>query len=298
MIRYAYSLPIALLVAFCSCKKDSYQKPDLAPIAVTFKVSGNFSFVDAARSTPAASPARSLSETINYLYYFAFDADGNPVSNRSFQLSDPDFGSIRDVLEAGSYHIVVVGLKGENIFTESTVFNRIGLMVKNPEEEVFLATLNLDISEDAPSHEVVLKRMTSLLNVEFDETIPESVTRIEVAMANEYDRLNLSSGQVDASVGSGATKGKPKLISRTFIQQEDRVKPSLKIPMLNTVFPVSISIKAYNASKLVKQVRLSDVLMLRNTRYTLSGKLFRPVDVAAGVVIDEAWENEVTMDFP
>lgn len=287
----AYLITLLAFACFAACRKESLKQKS-GPLTFDIEVSGASAFAE-----DNVSAAETPVERFNFIHYYAYNAEGILASSKVYKKGEADFGLITDKLEAGTYQVILVGLKGENTFFLPAEKARAALIVKDPEEEVFLDSRSMLVAENGEHHEFVIKRVTSLLRVQLEEIFTDNIDKLSVSVANEYDKIVFTTGDVDATTSSGTVKGKVKVVEKQLITAEDRRSPVIETPIVNTQFPVTITLRAHEGSKVVKQLAIPNVVLQRNKKMILKGKLFRQVESGGSVRVDDNWSSEIVIEF-
>ncbi len=185
-------IAIALLAMSCS-NSESIEAPQSGKVTVTFSVS-NYEQKD-------MDDAETRSASINNLDYLTlgiYDANtlelvDTPVTQ---YYSDDDFGTFSVTLEYGSYKVLVLGYTNSRqpdmtnpkalVFTDNFV----------PNLFINMSDLTVDANTSG-SQTIMLSRVVAGFRVEFADSTPETIDRVEVVAEGGSYILNSTTGYAD-----------------------------------------------------------------------------------------------------
>ncbi|GAB2701675.1 hypothetical protein GCM10027037_28780 [Mucilaginibacter koreensis] len=214
------SLLILTLCGLClfACKKEHHATIDDnssqstgTRYPVSFNVSGFSQNISPINASPnriklaATSSADSLRQNLNLLYYLVFDSNNKLVHRLLQHAGDAGFGSVTDSLTTGKYTVFFAGsLSNELNVVNYANFSPVLLsnhyiVFNNPKFDdwghTYFKQYDLQVGNQNQQQQLTLDRIGGQLQVNIQDAIPASVTKISIAFVyNEIYRFpgNLS----------------------------------------------------------------------------------------------------------
>jgi|GEM_PF-2186696 len=316
------SLPALVLVfLIISCKKEhkTRQTGDVQH-KVAFNVGFSQQIVDFSTGTKKLNTLKTdavtLADKIDVLFYAVYDASGNQIHVIKQLATDSGFGSYTDILNPGTYNVVVAGGKAgfslapdlqSGISTSklsTDVLNygsRIvsgGTTVWNSfNKDAFYKKIQLTVANTDLTQNFALDRIVSLLVANINDAVPSNVKTIGIILSPMPNRFQIGSGLPSTAAGGGV--GVIDTLSASDIGKTNH--------QLSTIFlysqPFNFTIKAssgldFNTS-LVANKTSSGITGAPNTKTNISGNLFGGAGGGSNVKIDTSWNSTpIVKSFP
>lgn len=299
-----FVLPFLMLIF--SCEENIPIEPPVANqklFNVSFNVSGFTSHVTplASLKTSAVNQTMNLSvadlpNQITALEYLIYNSSGQLLKD-SIQTSSSTFGTMNLQLPAGSYKLIVAGMRGlYTIYSKESSVD-ISLTSKYPSKigDWFKQVADFVVNEQALNQNIVLDRVVGKVGFILTDAIPKDIAKISMGFTTgSYVLLNSSYSpgtvtQIEESPLKLSDEGKLNYSSSAFV-----------IPMNTGSITTDVSIRAYNTSgTLIVEKIIKNVVVEKNKMTTLSGALFTslPSSTTTNVTVNSDWKPSTTVTF-
>jgi hypothetical protein len=319
-------LPFFALFAVClffSCKREKANetKPSSRTYKVTFNVSDFTQTI--LNTTSKKKEINSLkvdSATNNIAAYTAvldlsiFDAQGNLVRKLQQAAGAANYGIVADSLAAGTYTVVIdagqsllklsagevsTSLPLHPDLTTGILYYRSPVSVGRPANEgpwfdTFYKKFQLTVTNAPINQNVILDRIVSKLEVDFNDAIPLNAARVDVFVRKE-------------SFEFGINNGLPQTVNTDTITFHYPIPASAKGTsnysvsqiMLNTGTPFSVILTAYDsANKIIAIHSVDNVTCQANKRTILTGNFSSTSpDNSLKVSLNSSWGAPTTVNY-
>jgi hypothetical protein len=273
MKRYiTYCLVIAALIT--SCKKDKKNNPDAKKLyPITFNISGLKQTTKTSGITGKLT-INALPDSTQKLYYVLSGAQTKLL----FQTSAvPGFGIIKDSLPAGNYTVGLIQARG-NLQSTNSAFTT--------DSDTYFKLLPITVSNGPINSNVTLDRINGKLEVNIEDAIPATISSISVTITSDANNFLISAGAKPQSP-----------VIRTYtktITPADIGKTNVKIsgPIFNVTAPFSVTIKATGTGTSYLPKKVDNVTCDRNTKTTLTGKLFTAPTSGFDISINGSFDTD------
>ena len=273
-----FTLLLITLVSLASCKKDNHSDA-LQEIPITFSLSG---FETNITSFPKlGASVKEVGDTLrNYAKYLdciIYDANENPIKVISQDYTSSDFGKITTNLLPGNYTAVFLAAPNKNrLSLEGQSLSQTYVKFFSPDDEdIFLAKLNISVSNNPVNQKVRLERLVGGIEVTIEDALPVKANKIEIRIQHEPTLHNI----VTNTQSRYLTKVKDFPIPADKIGQTNT---KYFLHVLNTETPVNVEVSCWRKIDggpdplVLAKKTISNVRVYRNEVTRLSGSLFTP----------------------
>ncbi|MEX6686619.1 FimB/Mfa2 family fimbrial subunit [Danxiaibacter flavus] len=305
-MRLTSIVPLVFLsLIFNSCSKNAgidQQPVDQIPdLSKTHSVAFDFSNFKVSYNERASNKEVAAKDYLSIISIIAFDSAGNhanSVVQSTYGGNTSGFDAISLPLKAGTYTFLVEGTAKENqqLFTDFSELSTTRLMTSLSHDDrhgsdVFYNKFVLTVGDrDTTINTLRLERLTGLLEIQFTDTLPENVERVDVKL---YD------APFSYYVAEDSVKGRDSM----FVGQIARNTniDSLKVSnfFFGTNTPVTVVIKTYDKNgNFMFEKRVDNIFVYRNKKTILKGKLY-PTNLSVGmpVTVDPDFAEIINQSF-
>ena len=319
-------LAIIILFSITSCKKITEQeqatvKAEGTP--VTFAVSGfsqsNSPFSTSGTGTNKVTNGTATQAGVTKIHYVVFNQAGNEVSRLEQNVAFPNslfrvdyrtkyklndntpFGSLKDTLKQGTYTFYVAGTTEETanlnreqnwggqdfyypaILSESRIYPS----TAQNRGDLFLYKGELVVGPASMNQTVTLNRMMGKLEMVIEDALPKGLYSFEIEFKTENEYLITSTLKPGGSLYDGVYR----FHSGNYPSESNDGKYTRSWTFLNTATPMSMTIKMFNASKLVATKTIENIKLTANQKTTVTGKLLEagPTNGAFNLTFNQNW---------
>jgi hypothetical protein len=278
---------MASLLLF-SCKKEhSGGNGTGNPVSKTYKVNFNVSGFSQSTITTGinktgvnslkANSTTTTAPNMDFIYYYVFDSGGKQLHFATQDSTESNFGTISDVLPAGTYTIIIgAGKKGFSTFTYPVPVNTWFFSynkTRNTEpnnhwQDTFYDKFQVTVSGDI-NQNVTMSRLIGVLEINILDVIPPTAKNITISVNNEDYFYTIFPGETPSQPDTLMSNNiLPAAVNGTANYKKD-------IIIGNTTTPFNVVIVCSDASnKTLGTATISGVTCQKNTKTILSGNLF------------------------
>ena len=238
--------------------------------------------------------ASALNEVCSRITFCIYSGEGDKPDKiqKDQTLETENFGSLDILLEEGTYTLVVLAHNGDGNPTmttpSKTTFNN---KKTRKATDTFLYCQKISVHENMEPIEVNLERVVAKLELNLtDQTIPESISKIQIEVVGTSQSLNVYTG-----LGLNSTK----ITEVIDVQPDDRLFDMYMFvreghnTMNITVTAIDSLDQEYN------KMTMENVPVAKNKITRCSGQMFRKQTYTAGmaVSVNDAWAGTVERAF-
>ncbi len=238
---------------------------------------------------------------LTILSIVAFDSAGNHANSFIHNTVGGDmqtFGRLSLQLTPGTYTFMIEGTAKEQqqLFTDFLQLNTARLMTSLSHDDlhgsdVFYKKFTFTVADrDTTIETVRLDRLTGLLEVQFTDTLPENVERVDV---KAYD------APFSYYVNEDSVRWRDSMFVGRIAR--NTVVDSLKVNnyFFGTNSPMTVVIKAYDKDgNFMYEKKVENVFVYRNKKTVLKGKLYPTnLSIDVPVTVDPDYADTVTQNF-
>ncbi|RYZ99470.1 MAG: hypothetical protein EOP47_16695 [Sphingobacteriaceae bacterium] len=305
---------VLFAVVVSSCKKNGVSNPDSNKELrdIKFSTSGftqqNSTLGTNSLRTNAVLDGAENGSTVKVLRYIVYDDQKKLIKQIQQKATDSGFGTISDKLPVGKYMVYFVG--GYNYYSNPDSEGEVVPLTlevgydKQPYatffeyrsfesgllKDMFVKTVPLTVGKNDVNQSVILQRVNGQLDINILDVLPANITSINVRADNPFLRYNLDDQ-------------KPIIGSTTYYSGVNfTITPAVRgtsdnhlvMPILNTVSPFNITIRAYSGERQVSFKTIPNVECRVNKRTILRGNLFGGSGTGTGsgtVSADSIWNG-------
>ncbi len=272
---------LALGVVFIACTKSS-GKPEgqSGPVtasnnAVLHRISLTMDKFNVGFERTPGSKEMPVKDYLAYFTYIVYDAAGKQIHRieqgdlRGYEYM-PLTGAISDSLPSGNYTVVLAGVNGDTSFRIVNPDNLATVQLKHDcygygVGDVFYKRIELKVSNDTALSNVNLERLVGKLEIHVtDAVFPANVYYVDTRVYNLSTTFNVSNETlqgVDTSYGGQFYAWAQPIITGTHFGSENKLQ---------------VAIRIYDGGfGLIQQKIIDSVVVYKNKRTVLSGKLFQ-----------------------
>lgn len=271
----------------CSCEKAILQE-DANNVVVG---DGNVVLKFSPRQTNITRAATAVSDVCSRLNIGVFDMEDTSIKTIAQKATDTGFGATAITLAEGNYKIVGLGHNKENSVAANSTTD---ITFSGGPSDVFLYYGTIEVTEKPKTYDLTMQRVVGMFRLTLtDESIPEGVAKLEIAIAGGSIHIN-------PSTGSGGTNKTPQKTT-IDIAEGQKVFEVYTFPQEggNTV-NVTITAKSADGTEIAKKV-ISDLPIKANEVTACTGKLFDGVSAitssSLGFSLDPNWGETNSYEF-
>ncbi|WP_207426642.1 hypothetical protein [Pedobacter sp. SYSU D00535] len=269
MKQFLLTIAVASSVLF-SCKEEQgLAEKSEKKVNVTFAVS-DFSeeIVNYGKTARTSAAGDTLLNYASRLEYHVYDSVGMFVKSIVQDSTASNFGQIEDQLSAGQYTLYFAAFRGNGYVSLHLPY----FMPRGDWYDTFVKKMSLTVGSQDIEQQVRLARIVSAIEVTLTDPIPVNTSKLELLVSNEADSYSLE--REEPVISANTTKSKTFLLSR---DDENKTGKKLFMYVGNTAEPVSVTIRAYNATnQVIAEKVVTSVTTVKNKMTLLRGRLFTP----------------------
>lgn len=296
-------LTVLIVIFITGCKKDHSATHDQTSpkYIVNFNV-GDLSqqIVDINKSSKLKVNATSHSDSLAMLFgSLSYWVKGSASKHIIQKPGDSNYGTFLDTLAAGTYTISIIGgqtgLKffDPNASYYSSKYDPVSFQTNAPLDgppgDTFRKLFTITVPGADLNQTVTLTRIVGKLEINIEDPIPATVTKIAATVKNEVFGFNIFYAD---SVNSYNAAHDYLLFTQNVTAGD--VNSKLSTLMFNTRFPFNVELIAYDAANNIIADRIiTNISCYKNKKTSLSGKLFGGTSTAGGnfvVTINPTWD--------
>ena len=242
----------------------------------------------------SVTKASALNEVCSRITYCIYSGEGEkPDKIQKDQPAESEnFGSLDILLEEGTYTLVVLAHNGDGNPTmttpSKTTFNN---KKTRKATDTFLYCQEISVHENMEPIEVNLERVVAKLELNLtDQTIPESISKLQIDVVGTSQSLNVYTG-----LGLNSTK-----ITETIDVLPDVRTYDMYMFVREGYSTMSITVTSIDSlGHEYNKMTMDKVPVARNKITRCSGEMFRKQTYTAGmtVSVNDAWAGTVDRTF-
>ena len=238
--------------------------------------------------------ASALNEVCSRITFCIYSGEGDKPDKiqKDQTLETENFGSLDILLEEGTYTLVVLAHNGDGNPTmttpSKTTFNN---KKTRKATDTFLYCQEISVHENMEPIEVNLERVVAKLELNLtDQTIPESISKIQIEVVGTSQSLNVYTG-----LGLNSTK-----ITEVIDVQPDDRQFDMYMFVREGHNTMNITVTAIDSlDQEYNKMTMENVPVAKNKITRCSGQMFRKQTYTAGmaVSVNDAWAGTVERAF-
>lgn len=289
-------LPIlAIALVLFGCEKSDEKKTDteVQKYDVSFNVTDFSQTVVPLGNKRTSAVGDTLKNYATNLYYKLYDESGTILKSTEQLSSATGFGTITDKLAPGDYTAFFVATTGNLAFSGTQFTTSLYYPSTTTYwNDTYTKTIAFTVSTSAVTQAIRLSRIVGAIEVNLEDVIPNTISKITVAYVKESPKLQLT------AAGDGIFGTLTKDFNLT--SADYNVKNKKYLMHIGNIYGLasSVVIRAYDFNNaIVAEKTVTNVICYQNKKTVLTGTLFpTPTNQNIGftVSVDPTWGTSTT----